>query len=130
MSELQLGTNTIGSIGEYAIISDLLSQGVEVFKTIDDVRNTDLVCYSNGSFKRVQIKTVTFLKTKSSVEIKMHKHMKNADHIDYLAVYLLNEKLCAYVPYNGEGSIMLALKRAKNSQNKKRKWFYEYMDFI
>ena len=56
--------------------------------------------------------------------------MKNADHIDNLAVYLLNEKLCADVPYNGEGSIMLALKRAKNSQNKKRKWFYEYMDFI
>ena len=52
---MQLGTNTIGSIGEYAIISDLLSQGVEVFKTIDDVRNTDLVCYSNGSFKRVKI---------------------------------------------------------------------------
>jgi len=130
MSELSLDTNTKGKIGEYAIISDLLSQNVECFRPTNDNNNTDLVAFSNGTWKRIQIKTVTYLKTRSSVEIKMHKHMKNVDHIDYLAVYLTEEKLCAYVPYNGEGSIMLALKRAKNCQNKKRKWFYEFMEFI
>ena len=36
---------------------------------------------------------MTYLKTRSSVEIKMHKHMKNVDHIDYLSVYLTEEKL-------------------------------------
>jgi len=130
MSEVSMNTTTIGSIGEYAIISDLLLQGVEVFKTCSDTENTDLVCYHNGTFKRMQIKTVTKLKTRSSVEIKMHKHIKNADHIDYLGVYLTEDKICAYVPYNGEGSIMLALRRAKNCQNKKRKWFYEYMEYV
>ena len=130
MSEMSLDTNTKGKIGEYAIISDLLSQNVECFRPTNDNNNTDLVAFSNGTWKRIQIKTCTYLKTRSSVEIKMHKHVKNVDHIDYLAVYLTEEKLCAYVPYNGEGSIMLALKRAKNCQNKKRKWFYEYMEFI
>ena len=127
---MSMNTTTIGCAGEYAIISDLLLQGVEVFKTCSDTENTDLVCFNNGTFKRVQIKTITKLKTRSSVEIKMHKHVKNVDHIDYLAVYLTEEKLCAYVPYKGEASIMLALKRAKNCQNKKRKWFYEFMEFI
>ena len=39
----------------------------------------------------MQIKTVTKLKTRSSVEIKMHKTY-NADHIDYLGVYLTEDK--------------------------------------
>lgn len=130
MSELQLDTCTIGKQGEFAIISDLLSQNVECWLPANDNKNCDLLAFSNGTYKRIQIKTITKLKTKSSVEVKMHKHIKNVHNIDYLAVYLTEEKLCAYIPYNGEASIMLALKRAKNCQNKKRKWFYEYMDFI
>lgn len=129
MSSVSLDTNTVGKCGEYFIISDLLRQGVESFVPTNDNNATDLVAFSNGTWKRIQIKTVGKLKTRTSVEVKMHKYKEHCI-VDYVAVFLWEEKICAYVPYTGEHSIMLALRRAKNCQNKKRKWFYEYMEFI
>jgi len=125
---VKINTQERGTSGEHYIIADLLRQGVEIFAPCCDTNNTDLIAYSNGSFKRIQIKTIGVYKSKTSVEVRMRK-TNNQDHIDYVAIYLWLENLCAYYPYNGEVSINLALKRAKNNQGD-RKWFYEYSEFI
>tara|TARA_R100001443_G_scaffold35589_8_gene49393 strand:- start:4898 stop:5290 length:393 start_codon:yes stop_codon:yes gene_type:complete len=124
----ELTTQEIGSMGEHYIIADLTRQQVETFRPTCDVNNTDLIAFSNGSFKRIQIKTIGVYKSKTSVEVRMRKK-DNQDHIDYVAIYLWHDKMIAYYPYNGEISINLALKRAKNNQGS-RKWFYEYSEFI
>lgn len=125
----KLNTQERGTSGEHYITADLLRQGVEVFTPVCDTNNTDLIAYTNGSFKRIQIKTIGVYKSKTSVEVRMRK-THNQDHIDYVAIYLFHEQLIAYYPYGGEISISLALKRAKNNQDKTRKWFYEYSEFI
>ena len=126
---VKLGTQERGTSGEHFVLADLLSKGVEIFTPACDTNNTDLVAYTNGSFKRIQIKTIGVYKSKTSVEVRMRK-THNQNHIDYVAIYLWHEKLIAYYPYTGEISISLALKRAKNNQDKTRKWFYEYQEFI
>ena len=124
----KIGTQEMGTSGENYIIADLLRQGVECFVPCCDSNNTDLIAFSNGSFKRTQIKTIGVYKSKTSVEVRMRK-TNNQDHIDYVAIYLWHDKLIAYYPYQGEISINLALKRAKNNQGN-RKWFYEYSEFV
>ena len=124
----KIGTQEMGTSCENYIIADLLRQGVECFVPCCDSNNTDLIAFSNGSFKRIQIKTIGVYKSKTSVEVRMRK-TNNQDHIDYVAIYLWHDKLIAYYPYQGEISINLALKRAKNNQGN-RKWFYEYSEFV
>lgn len=126
--QVKLNTQERGVSGEHFVMADLLRQGVECFAPVCDTNNTDLVAFSNGSFKRIQIKTIGVYKSKTSVEVRMRKQ-HNQDHIDYVAIYLWQEQLVAYYPYSGEISINLALKRAKNNQGD-RKWFYEYSEFI
>ena len=123
-----LSTQEMGTSGEHYVIADLLRQGVECFVPVCDSNNTDLIAFSNGSFKRLQIKTIGVYKSKTSIEVRMRKK-DNQNHIDYVVIYLWNERLVAYYPYNGEISINLALKRAKNNQGD-RKWFYQYSEFI
>lgn len=123
-----LSTQEMGTSGEHYVIADLLRQGVECFVPTCDSNNTDLIAFSNGSFKRLQIKTIGVYKSKTSIEVRMRKK-DNQNHIDYVVIYLWNERLVAYYPYNGEISINLALKRAKNNQGD-RKWFYQYSEFI
>lgn len=127
-SKDELSTQKLGTAGEYFVVADLLRQNVEVFRPVVDEVNTDLIAFTNNSFKRIQVKTVGVYKTHTSVEIRMRENKIN-HHIDYIAVYLWYEKLIAYYPYNGEKSITLALKRAKNDQGN-RKWFYEYSEII
>ncbi len=124
----KIDTQQMGMSGEFYVTADLLRQGVEVFKPCCDNNNTDLIAYSNGSFKRIQVKTIGVYKSKTSVEVRMRKQ-DNQDHIDYVAIYLWHDRLIAYYPYQGEISINLALKRAKNNQGN-RKWFYEFEEFI
>lgn len=124
----KLKTQEMGTSGEHYIIADLLRQGIECFIPCCDSNNTDLIAFTNGSFKRIQIKTIGVYKSKTSVEVRMRK-TDNQDHIDYVAIYLWNDRLVAYYPYQGEVSINLALKRAKNNQGN-RKWFYEYSEFV
>ena len=48
---------------------------------------------------------------------------------DIVAIYYPRKDIIAYVPFNGEKSVNLAFKRAKNGQVKNRIWFYEFMEF-
>ena len=127
-NDKQISTIKMGTSGEHFVIADLLAQDVEVFRPVTDEVNTDLIVFTNNSFKRIQVKTIGTYKTHTSVEIRMRDNKMN-HHIDYIAVYLWHEKLIAYYPYSGEKSITLALKRAKNDQ-RNRKWFYEFSEII
>jgi len=132
MSEMQqvdnLSTLQKGRCGEFRVISDLLKQNKEVYVPTNDQVNTDLVVFHKNSFKRIQIKTVGVYRNHSSVEVRMRSNKKNS-HIDYVVIYLFHDDLIAYYPYNGEKCITLALKTAKNNQERVN-WFYSYSELI
>ena len=121
-------SNNVGTIGELAVRQELLRQGYKVYLPEVDANQVDMVVeMDNGSFKRVQVKTVRNLKTSTSIEIRCAKHVKT-NRVDVIAVYY-PDKGVAFVPYNNEPVIMLALTTAKNNQKSKRKWIYQYERF-
>jgi len=125
-----LSTVRKGKIGENRVVEDILSQSqnFNVFVPIIDDGNIDLIVEKLGKMYRVQVKTVLTYKTKSSIEIKLHKYIDKST-VDVIAVYFAPLEKVAYLPYNNENHITLAIHRARNSQNEKRKWFYQYMEF-
>ena len=125
--------NTIhkGFIGEIAVIKDLVSNytNYNVFKPIIDEKGVDLIVERRKKeFLRVQVKTITEMRTKTSIEVRLHKY-RNKDLIDIVAVYYAEKDLVCYVPYENENSINLALKPSKNNQMKNRRFFYQYLEF-
>ena len=117
-----------GIIGENRVIEDLLNQDLNVYVPVCDDANVDMLVECHGKLHRVQVKTVLTYKTKSSIEIKLHKYI-DKQSVDVIAVYFAPLEKVAYVRYNNENHITLAIHRARNSQNEKRKWFYQYMEF-
>ena len=91
-------------------------------------KNFIIVERRKKEFLRVQVKTITDMKTKTSIEVRLHKYI-NKDLIDIVAVYYTEKDLVCYVPYDNETSINLALKPSKNNQKKNRRFFYQYMEF-
>ena len=122
-------TNEKGTVGELAVRKDLLDAGYMCYLPECDSNQTDLIVeMSNGAFKRVQVKTVDRAKTTTSIEVRLAKHM-NTNRVDVVAVYYKPKDIIAYVPYENEIKIHLALTTAKNNQKTKRKWFYQYERF-
>ena len=125
-------THTVhkGYVGEIAVIKDLTANyRYPVFKPIIDENGCDLIVERRKKeFLRVQVKTITDMKTKTSIEVRLHKYI-NKDLIDIVAVYYTEKDLVCYVPYDNETSINLALKPSKNNQKKNRRFFYQYMEF-
>ena len=119
----------IGTLGELATRKILHAQGYAVYIPQCDNAQVDMVVeLKRGGFSRVQVKTVTKLKTSTSIEVKLQKH-KYTDRVDVLAVYYPPEDIIAFIPYTNQDSIHLALKNAKNNQSKGRHWFYAYSEF-
>tara|TARA_B110000444_G_C18701283_1_gene529089 strand:- start:464 stop:862 length:399 start_codon:yes stop_codon:yes gene_type:complete len=122
-----------GTIGELSIKKRLLEDGYNIFTPEVD-NGTDLIVEcTNGILKRVQVKSISQLKTNTSVEIKTEKYMENS-LIDVIAVYLGKDiehfgNMIAFVPYTKQHTIVLALTTGKNNQEKKRNWFYQYNRF-
>jgi len=122
-------TMRIGLSGELAVQKSLISEGYHVYVPLLDDVETDLVCETKYGFKRVQVKTVTKLATKSSIEIRMSKH-RGTDRIDVLAVYYEPLNIIAYINWDSsKESINLAINNAVNGQQKHRKYFYAYSNF-
>ena len=116
-------THTIhkGFVGEIAVIKDLTANYTyPVFKPIIERRKKE--------FLRVQVKTISDMKTETAIEVRLHKY-RHKDLIDIVAVYYVAKDMVCYVPYNNEASINLALKPSKNQQMKNRRYFYQYMEF-
>ena len=106
----------------------ILSVGIsqDVFRFVAD--QTELVEVENGAFKRVQVKTITKLTTATAMQVRCVKYV-NSGRVDVIAVYFIPKKICAFVPYNNEKMISLAITTAKNNQRSKRQWFYQYERF-
>ena len=108
-----LHSNYKGTIGELAVRQELLKQGYKVYIPEVDIDHVDLIVeLSNGAFQRVQcVKYV------------------NSGRVDVVAVYYTPINKCAFVPYNNEKMLSLALQTAKNNQSSKRVWFYQYEEY-
>jgi len=119
-----------GTLGELAVTKNLLEQGYHnIYQPVLDVDQVDLVVeLGNGTMKKVQIKTVMKLKRGTSIEVSLSKY-KNTNRVDVVAVYYLPKDIIAYVPYDNEHALCLALTTGKNNQTKGRKWFYSYERF-
>ena len=118
-----------GTIGELAIRQELLRQGYNVYLPEVDIDHVDLIVeLHNGAFQRVQVKTVTKPTTKTAIQVRCVKYV-NSGRVDVVAVYYMPMDKCAFVPYNNEKMLSLALQTAKNNQSSKRVWFYQYEEY-
>jgi len=118
-----------GRMGELAVRKSLIAQGYKVYIPEVDNEQVDLIVeQDNGQFRRVQVKTVSKEKTGTSIEVNMTKYQKTG-RVDVVAVYYAPKDMIAYVPYENQNSINLALTTGKNNQRKGRNWFYEYERF-
>jgi hypothetical protein len=127
---VQISTVRTGMIGETAVVHDITKNyDFNIYTTVCDDRGCDLVVERRKKdFVRVQVKTITSVNRNTSVEVRLKKYI-NKDLIDIVAVYYQPKDIIAYIPYDNQTSINLALKGAKNKQKKFRHYFYQYMEF-
>ena len=124
-----LHSQNIGTIGELAVRQELLKQGYKVYLPEVDIEHVDLLVeLQNNTYKRIQVKTITKPTSDTAIQIRCVKYV-NSKRVDIVAVYYTPLNKCAFVPYNNEKMISLALTTAKNNQPYKRVWFYQYERF-
>lgn len=120
----------IGRLGELKIKQRLLEQNHNIYTPEVDIFGTDLVVeLSYGAFKRVQVKTITKPTTDTAIQVRCVKYVDLKPAIDVIAVYYVPLDKIAFVPYNNEKMLSLALTTAKNNQSSKRVWFYQFDRF-
>ena len=117
-----------GKIGEIAVQKDLLLQKYNVYLPIVDSGIDLIVELQNGGMQRVQVKCVTEMKKRTSIEVNLAKY-KDTNKVDVIAVYFAPKDIIAYVPYDNSHHLTLAIATGKNNQTKHRKWFYSYATF-
>ena len=121
----------VGSLGELAVRKELHKQGYNVYIPQCDNDGVDMVVEhrKHNIFKRVNVKTITKLKTSTSIEVRMTKHI-GSGRVDCIAAYYMPEDVIAFIPYDNKAEYLnLALRNAKNNQNKRRLWFWAYTEF-
>ena len=121
----------VGSLGELAVRKELHKQGYNVYIPQCDNDGVDMIVEhrKHNIFKRVNVKTVTKLKTSTSIEVRMTKHI-GSGRVDCIAAYYMPEDVIAFIPYDNKAEYLnLALRNAKNNQNKRRLWFWAYTEF-
>lgn len=128
-------TKKTGNIGELSIAADLVSKDFDVFFPFGDVSHIDLIAVKGSRILRIQVKTVDRVKDNGCVVIG---HLTNRasgirytpDSIDYMALYVIQEKLIAYVPIKEfEGlvsGLSLRVQEAKNGQHKGTRSFTDF----
>ena len=128
-------TRRIGDIGELAIIKDLMmDERLDVYRPFCDDRGVDLLVDTPKGYKKVQIKSRSISKPRkglegkaTSIEIKLTKYINSG--IDVIAVYYIPNDWIAYVPYENNHHMTLAIEPASNNQVKHRKFFEDYRKF-
>ena len=120
-----------GHLGELAVRKELHRQGYNVYIPQCDNDGVDIVVedQNHDKFTRVNVKTVTKLKTSTSIEVRMTRHV-GTGRVDCIALYYAPEDSIAFIPYNNKMEFLnVALRNAKNNQQKDRVWFWAYRDF-
>jgi len=117
-----------GKISELAVAQDLLLKGFDVYAPLVDAHQIDFIVeQNNGIMKRVNVKSAWKLYG-TAIKINLKKH-SNEGRVDVIAIHYPPKDIIAYVPYENQNELVLALSTAKNNQDKKRKWFYSYDRF-
>tara|TARA_R100000951_G_C2593239_1_gene165732 strand:- start:474 stop:863 length:390 start_codon:yes stop_codon:yes gene_type:complete len=125
-----LHSQTLGTLGELKIRQRLLEMNYNFYIPEVDIFGVDLIAeMSSGAFKRVQIKTLSKPTSDTAIQVRCVKYVDLKPAIDVIAVYYAPLDKCAFVPYNNEKMLSLALTTAKNNQTFKRQWFYQYERF-
>ena len=128
MSEIKLNTKRTGWSGEQAVARNLISEhGHDVYFPVVDDKGVDMIVDTGKHLKRVQVKTRKSKKSNTSVEVRLGQY--KGSNIDVIAIYYIPKDIIAYVPYNNEEFLNLALSTAKINQEQGRTWFYKYMEF-
>ena len=124
-----LNTQRKGYLGEQAVINQIIKdKHLKVYKSGVDDSGVDLVVDTGTCFKKVQVKTKTKTRTsKTSIEVDVEKYV--GSDIDVIAIYYEPLDMVAYVPYDNQKDITLAVKRAKNGQKHNRTWFFQFLEF-
>lgn len=117
-----------GTVGELKVQTDLIEKKYDVYLPIVDDHSIDLIVETKAGFKRTQVKTVTNLSTKSSIEVRFEKYATK-DRVDVFAIYYAAQDIIAYLEWAGERSVNLALEEASNKQHKGVRWFYQFMNY-
>tara|TARA_R110000824_G_scaffold151677_2_gene322722 strand:- start:11 stop:406 length:396 start_codon:yes stop_codon:yes gene_type:complete len=127
MKKKELDSINKGKIGELAIRKNLVEAGYNIYLPECDSAQVDLVVeLESGLMKRVQIKSVYGSRSKTSIEVNTRKYV-GTGRVDVIAVYY--NEMIAYVPYDNQKSLQLAITTARNGQTKDRHWFYSYKRF-
>ena len=100
-AEVASRTSTKGTIGELAVIADLLKQGFEVFKEVTASSVIDLIAYKDGQYKRIQVKTTE--SRNDTVIFPARKGQANhatyrGDEFDLMALYVVDKHVVLYLP--------------------------------
>tara|TARA_R100000808_G_C2155085_1_gene166799 strand:+ start:724 stop:1137 length:414 start_codon:yes stop_codon:yes gene_type:complete len=133
-----IDTTTKGGIGELVVAIDLLKKGWTVFFPIVDNTGCDLIAMKDNVIKTIQVKFHTKPSSGSSgsISIDMRKRTGRKNIIsckcNVVAVPLQKKELgidtVVYIPYNGEITLSIAFKDAKNNQTSKRRWYKDFLD--
>ena len=74
----KLHSQNVGTIGELAVRQELLRQGYKVYLPEVDIEHVDLLVeVENGTFKRVQVKTITKLTTATAMQVRWVKYVNS-----------------------------------------------------
>ncbi|HCV04710.1 MAG TPA: hypothetical protein DG048_18895 [Pseudoalteromonas sp.] len=124
-----MNTTDTGKLGELRSRFECLRQGIKVYIPESDTSGVDFIAETKaGKFLKVQVKTMSAANRSTSLEIKLVKYV-DSNRVDVMAIYLLSADRVAFVPYENQKSLNLALTTAKNNQEDKRKWFYQFERF-
>lgn len=131
-------TKMIGNVGELAIASDLVGREFDVFFPYGDVSHIDIVAIKDARIIKFQVKTVKSSKS-GVVGFKHFTNRRNVrryttNNIDYMALYVVDRKLIAYVPMSEivshKHAFSLRLDVPKNGQIKNIRYFHDYLSVV
>ena len=104
-----------------------MDERLDVYRPFCDDRGVDLLVDTPKGYKKVQIKSRSISKPRkgiegkaTSIEIKLTKYINSG--IDVIAVYYIPNDWIAYVPYENNHHMTLAIEPASNNQVKHRKF--------
>lgn len=137
ISEKDLHRKMKGNIGQLAIATDLAKKGYCVFSEMGDLSKTDLIAIVNGVPILIQVKyrakssngTLEILFGKSGPN---YRYMYTKDDFDVIAVYCPDNNMCLYISnkeLERKGSVYIRIDRTKQGQEKKVRYFTEFLSF-
>lgn len=107
-------SNIKGSIGEHAIVTDLLKRGLQVFRPAFEGCTVDVIAFnSEDRMFKIQVKALSKqidgtvkLTSNSKLRAPLHEHY---DDIDLFAVYVIDTDQILYIPKDHIGENVATL---------------------